>query len=260
MSTSTDSPSLPKDKTRALAWLLGTAGAAATTAQADLVEIDLIGNKASFGNGITDSTDADLTGDGIDDLTGQGALSFGLANNGPGLVGSIAGFSVGAFYDSSIDSYYVNVGSFGTSSEAALELRRYLPVTFTDSRINGGAPTEAVLQVLARNISANQHEIQLLRLIFDEDSPEFPRREFSQETEFPDWVAPTVTNTGGNKGDAAKLKLKRQIAALEAKIRKLKASTKLKPRLIFYSNPALFRQIQNLERRLAGLKRTLQKL
>jgi hypothetical protein len=48
------------------------------------------------------------------------------------------------------------------------------PITFTDQRINGGAPTGGWLQVNAYNTSATSHTVELGRLIFDDESTTRP--------------------------------------------------------------------------------------
>ncbi len=251
---------LSPDRNRALAWLMGTAAGAAATAQAALVEIDLVGNKATFnGNGIVDNTDADLTGDGIDDLTGTQAMTFTEAKGAIGITGQLAGVDLAALYNNATEAFYATVGYRGASADSPRDVTGFVFISFTDSRINGGAQTRALVQVRARNVSDTVHEIQLLRLIFDDESPEFPRIEFPQDEAFPDWVDPSLTSTGGNNA-AAKSKLKRKIAALEAKIRRLKATGRTNPRLPFYANRNLQRQLALLERKLASLKLALSNL
>ena len=48
------------------------------------------------------------------------------------------------------------------------------PITFTDSRINGGLATDAWLQVNAFNTSATNQTLALTRLIYDDASTTLP--------------------------------------------------------------------------------------
>jgi hypothetical protein len=48
------------------------------------------------------------------------------------------------------------------------------PITFSDTKINGGLPTEAWLQVNAFNTSLTSHTVELARLIFDTESTTRP--------------------------------------------------------------------------------------
>lgn len=154
-------------------WLPGAMALAASTAssQAATVQITLTGNKISTTAG--DQLNADLTGDGTDDVwsnrAGIGARSvyvfvsdsgvgaWLVASNGGNNFVGVAVFAPGG------------VGAGGIHSGPSIGSATYLnPITFTDSRINGGSPTEGWLQVNAFNTSGTNHTVELTRLIFDD--------------------------------------------------------------------------------------------
>lgn len=261
----TDSFSLSGN--RSLAWLLGTAAGATASAEAGIVQIDLTGNGATFnGTSVVDHSNADITGDGIDDLVGSSSLSFQNAK-GEGLAGRIAGVNVVASYryftSSSVPFtyFFAAIERNYSSNDAPVSVRDFVPVTFTDARINNGAPTQGYLEVSARCLAADSSEIRLVRLVFDDANVQITGM-ISVTTSFPAWMDPALQTGNNGNGNAAKLRLKRQIAALEAKIRKLKASARPNGlRLNFLrTNPATFRQIVALERKLAALKKALRRL
>ena len=71
------------------------------------------------------------------------------------------------------------------------------PITFTDSRINGGVPTEAWLQVNAFNTSARNHTVEFARLIFDDGSTTRPVFGSFPEVQ-PEWQVSAVPEPGSN--------------------------------------------------------------
>lgn len=242
------------DHNRSLTWLLGTAAGAAATAQAAVVQIDLTGNKASYSNStFFDNTDADITGDGVDDLS---PFSFSLVRSG-GVQGDINGYAVAAFRG--LSNFEVQLGVLTSQDPGPISRIRLFQVAFRDPRINGGQTTGGSLEVLARNISAEAHEIALLRLIFDDENTKMT--DISLREQFPAWVPPAVTTTGNKPAvNTNKAKLKRKIAALEARIRLLKKSLRpSSPRFPFAKNRVINRQIAILERQVAALKRALRR-
>jgi len=268
-------------------WLAGGAAlvGGAGSASAELVQIDLFDNTASVSgqNPIIDNTNPDLTGDGIADLTTSNALLFGGRIKGDyGLVGRIAGQFVLAVYRSSSTknlpsssgapenrrrsgTFEVNAGSNSASSKNITSVKNFFPITFTDDRINGGAPTSGHIEVVARNLSSTDHEIQLLRLIFDDENTQGPLKSFlSSSAEYPQWADIIAESRPLKKplSNVAKKRLKSQIAALEAQIKQIKATAKPNsPRLNFYRmSPATIQWIIKLERRLAAFKRALARL
>lgn len=263
------SPALSSDRLRTSAWLLGTAAAgAAASAEAATVQIDLTGNGVTFAtSSLDDQTYRDLTGDGVDDLVGSSNLSFRLAKARGGIEGVIEGVRVGAFFTTSSSTsttFVAFVGSADSSDDSPVSIRSFVPLSFSDPRINGGAKTAGRIEVLARNNSASSHEIQLIRLVFDDENTDLQER-VSTSLVYPTWNDVTVQSQPvptKAKGNAAKLRLKRQIAALEAQIRKIKATAKPNsPRLNFVGiDPATYRYLLSLERRLAALKQQLRRL
>jgi hypothetical protein len=167
-------------------WLPGAMALAATTAssQAAVVQITLTGNMISSSGG--NQLYLDLTGDATPDI---GFESVELPGNwaiGRVRIPLFGGFSMGTFraqYNEVAQVFYnkpmfynsggVGSGGFNTSpiASSAVALNRFY---FTDSRINGGAITEAWLEVNAFNESKTSHTVQLTRLIFDDGSTTRP--------------------------------------------------------------------------------------
>lgn len=151
--------------------------------------------------------------------------------------------------------YNVRVGNVTASTQLdAQSVRNFVPVTFSDANINGGAPTEGLLEILGENINRFEHRIRLVRLVFDDASPSRPLVKLNEV--FAEWGAPPVTATAT---DTATRKIERKIAMLERKIRQIRTRTRVNsPRLNFYRMPAgAVRQINELEREIATLKRRL---
>ena len=146
--------------------------ATAASTQAAVVQITLTGNKISSTGG--NQLVADLTGDTIADVT------LNAANYGGGTAGVLVnGDQVRAWYSY---GYHVSAifagGGVGAPGYVGMQQpgsAAYLnPITFTDQRINGGAPTGGWLQVNAYNTSATSHTVELGRLIFDDESTTRP--------------------------------------------------------------------------------------
>ena len=154
-------------------WLPGAMALAATTAssQAATVQITLTGNKiSSTGNQLV----ADLTGDGNADVGFNDAWtdenSAGVRVNGEWIWASMVNKG-GGVRQYSVDAMFAaGVGNAGGVGPGPLSAAYLNPITFTDTLINGGAPTEAWLQVNAFNTSATSHTVELARLIFDDAS------------------------------------------------------------------------------------------
>lgn len=239
-------------------WLLGTAAVgSAAAAQAEIVQINLVGNQASVnGANFMNNTDADLTGDGTDEFASS---SFNFGNRVKGDFG-VAG-QIGTVYlraeafstTSSSIRYSVRVGSASTSGGSPRTLRGFIRVNFIDARINGGAQTNAVLEVLATNLDFDSHKIELVRLVFDDANSEALIRLGEQQYKLWRDIATSLPTK------AAKNKIERKIAALERQIRKLKKqSSNSGPRLNFSGGKvAILRQIAALQRQVAELKRRL---
>jgi hypothetical protein len=269
--TSSSSPRLNR-------WLLGTAAfGSATAVQAEIVQIDLAGNKASIdGSNFVNNTSADITGDGIDDFDSSSFYfrQSKVKGGGFGVEGAVNGNYVSAFAQRffsrlapstsnvsqgsistsfSSTEYRVNAGnSMGLRGSTPQTARNFIVVRFEDPRINDGVRTNALLEVRAANLDFDSHEIELVRVVFDDADPE-AKFEASLETQYPLW---------GKIADSVALpqttsRLEKKIAALEKKIRQAKAAARPNtPRLNFYRTQAnRIRQIAALERQLAALKR-----
>ena len=84
-----------------------------------------------------------------------------------------------------------------TFSGPGVQSTAYLnPITFTDSRINGGLATAGWLQVNAFNTSATSHTVELARLIFDTESTARPSYTSIPDV-LPTWVS-AVPEPGSN--------------------------------------------------------------
>jgi hypothetical protein len=161
---------------------VGALALAATTASSHsaTVQITLTGNKISSTGG--NELVADLTGDGMADVTLSGALvgfpsyfsaTVGVNVNGGWVVA--ARFSrVSYRVDAAFGGEGSGVGTAFLSSSSTQSASYLNHITFTDQRINGGSPTEAWLQVNAYNTSASNHTVELSRLIFDDASTTRP--------------------------------------------------------------------------------------
>ena len=165
-------------------WLPGAMALAATTAssQAATVQITLTGNKISTTGG--NLLNADLTGDGVADIT---TSRFGNTGSGVSVRVGVVGGPLGrlfARYDTDSSSFYVKaqfmpnggggVGITYTSGSGLQDISFMNAITFTDSSINGGALTEGWLQVNAFNTSSRDHTVEFSRLIFDDASTTRP--------------------------------------------------------------------------------------
>ena len=268
------SPSSP----RLNRWLLGTAAfGSATAVQADIVQIDLAGNKASIdGMNFVNNTFADITGDGTDDFDSSNFFfeRAKVKGGGFGVFGYIAGYYVSALAQrfssvraqstsnvsqgnlstfSSSTEYRVNAGSSARLRDPdPLTQRNFIPVSFTDARINGGVKTNALLEVRAANLDFDSHEIELVRVVFDDAEPG-AKFEASLDTQYPLWGAVATSSPLPRTISP----LEKKIAVLEKRIRKAKAAARPNtPRLNFYGTQASrIRLIAALERKLAVLKR-----
>ncbi len=143
------------------------------SASAATVQITLTGNMVSTAGG--NQLRADITGDSIADITFANtvnrASSLYIRING-GLL--FAGFSSASF---GADAQFA-IGGVGTATAfnrpSAQNLNYLNPITFTDSRINGGVMTNGWLQVNAFNSTRTDQTLALTRVIFDDASTTRP--------------------------------------------------------------------------------------
>lgn len=143
------------------------------------MQITLTGNKISSTGG--NQLVADLTGDNIDDVEfGRARFYKSSVEVEVGPAGGPLGDFVYALSSGSsfyVEARFMSVGGVGRgySNGEGGQATSYLnPITFTDSRINGGAPTEGWLQVNAFNNISADHTVELSRLIFDDASTTRP--------------------------------------------------------------------------------------
>ena len=168
------------------------------TGHAATVQITLTGNTLSSIGGNT--LFGDLTGDGIADVVFANPLNTRTAGGNGRAQVNISGARVRAAVGS---SYYLDaqfaIGGVGTAelNPGVPRSINYLnPITFTDSRINGGATTNGYLQVNAFNTSRSNHTVALTRLVFDDASTIAPTG-LSTGTTYTEWaVIPEVSSLG----------------------------------------------------------------
>jgi len=166
-----------------------TTGLAASTGNAAVVQITLTGNTFATTTGY--NLFSDLTGDGTSDITLSGKHSY--SHEWAASLGvEVNGVHLSAFAAS--DSWYSVQAGFspvtgGLSGRVAKSITAYNLITLMDARINGGAATQAYLEVNARNISMTSQEISLLRLVFDDASPTILKSSATASTAFQEFSA-----------------------------------------------------------------------
>jgi len=160
-----------------------TTGLAASAGNAATVQITLIGNNFSTTTG--NQLNADITGDLMPDIAISDSRLIN-SNTYKGVLVTINGSGLSAVFDSAsifdaraaFPNAVVGWGTGPVGGELSDRVA-FNPITFTDARINGGAVTQAYLQVEARNFSSSSHEISLLRVIFDDASTTRPTGNFA---------------------------------------------------------------------------------
>lgn len=173
--------------------LVGAAGAVSSSAAT--VEVDLTGNGISMNNGTFASTlNLDLTGDGNDDFAS--ASFFGAAigqPDGKGISLQIGSQEARAFhgkkvyswsysttsgrfekYQSTFTGFSLKVGYSSFVSYDPQELTGFVPVKFTDAGINSGAESNGWVEVRVASTGTDDHSIELVKLIYDDESTEAP--------------------------------------------------------------------------------------
>ena len=165
-------------------WLPGAMALAATTAstQAAIVQITLSGNKISSTSAGGDTLNADLTGDGFDDMV-LGPATVNTNKAGADILGNGYRAAAGREYMGPGYGFVYQVGALigaggvgtgGAQGNVAVSTSYLNRITFSDLRINGGDFTEGWLQVNAFNSSETSHTVELSRLIFDDASTTRP--------------------------------------------------------------------------------------
>lgn len=219
---------------------IGVIGAGgASIADAGTVQITQVGNFVSTTQGV--QIDQDLTGDTIDDspkfrareTTYRATFGVELYRS------SISAFSIlpvigRATYSTSTFTYqvFVNNGStFTNKATSAVSagspntLSTFFPVQFTDARINAGQETNGLIEVVATSTSKTDHVVEIIRLVFDDESTAEPEDATLGGTkpEFDPNPPVTVANDPGDAGlQALKTQLQKKIKKLEKKAKKAK--------------------------------------
>jgi len=163
-------------------------GGLAGANHAATVQITLTGNMISFNGG--NQLVTDITGDGTDDVTfsndllGSNVAAINIngyrANASFQVVTSriytASGSVVNSFSQFTAGAQFAN-GGVGTPTAMGTSARniKYLnPVTFTDSRINGGLPTDGYLEVNSIAAGSTANSVTLTRFVFDDASTTRP--------------------------------------------------------------------------------------
>jgi hypothetical protein len=161
---------------------------------AGVVQITQAGNEVTS---LANNLRADLTGDGVTELPGlgvyNGETTFTSSGNWffrnraaayfdpPGgfyyqALGRAAYFRSGAgvvaFLNTTSKGYRNTVGGFDDSPST--DSSGMVPITFTDALVNGGATTNALLEVRAFSTSKTSHTVRLVRLVFNNKSTAAP--------------------------------------------------------------------------------------
>ncbi|MFZ9937576.1 MAG: hypothetical protein ACO3JG_11050 [Luteolibacter sp.] len=182
--------------------------ATAASSQAASVQITFTGNKISPTGG--NKLNVDLTGDGFGDVTTSNTSIFSDINSARVWVKVNGGKWLGASYDIPANGkkvYMINAQFAGNSiigpgdkgyisaSSSPVSATYLNPISFQDAGINGGATTEAWLEVSAYADSTQQY-VEFTRLIFNDDSTTRPTF-----TEIPgeqtQWQVTAIPEPGG---------------------------------------------------------------
>ncbi len=178
-------------------WALGGSAVlgAGAAAHGATVEIDLTGNGISMIDGVFGSSlDLDLTGDGNDDFTNASFVGAAIDNaDGKGISLQAGENEAKAFYGkrsyswsysttfgkienykSTFTGFSLKVGYSSFVSYEPQELTGYIPVKFTDAGINGGSESNGWIQVRVASTGTDDHSIDLVKLIYDDESTEAP--------------------------------------------------------------------------------------
>jgi hypothetical protein len=160
-------------------WLPSAMAIAATTAssQAATVQITLSGFKHASNAPMWNWTNfQDLTGDGVDDVTVQGLFqgtySAGVkVNGGAALFAARVGYKSG-YYTSGVTARggLPAWGDLAKNGRGAMSAIAGNAISFFDERINGGALTNAWLEVHSNISAGGRYSVELTRLIFDDAS------------------------------------------------------------------------------------------
>lgn len=199
--------------------ILGTlaASAAASSSQAALVQITLSGNQVSSNNG--NNLVADITGDSLPDLV------FANVQRRPGFYPAASvQINGGLVFASSSGSAAQGdaqfaVGGIGVAAaqiqSSGIDIKYLNPITFSDSRINGGSATQGYLEVNSRVVRGSTASVVLTRLVFNDASTTLPGSGLGTGTTYTEWTpVPEPSSLGllalGAGGLLARRRVKRE--------------------------------------------------
>jgi len=184
---------LPKRNNR-WKWMAGASAAtaaAATGAQAQIVQITLVDNQVQTFVGVNLNPDLTGTGPTVARLTGRTNL-FDSSARGTAALGlhvGTRGISANAHAGSRVTSNSTNrvfarvrsinqqnvvvksAKASGASGSGHISASLLIPLTITSSNVNGGAPTNALLEVEAFGQYSNGETVALTRLVYDLGDP-----------------------------------------------------------------------------------------
>ena len=187
--------------TQSLATVTGVLASTVVSSHAAVSTINQITLSSNLLSTSLNGLNADLTGDGTNDITlGAGVGNYFAANVlingnnvGAELFTALDPFSYPQIYFR-VDALFAN-GGVGVGAQSGLSLQniKYLnPISFTDARINGGATTQGYLEVNAFNASPSSYTVALTRLVFDPNSTTMTTAGLSTGTTYTEWVAPAI--------------------------------------------------------------------
>ena len=164
---------------------------ASSQAFVTLNQITLTGNELSLaGNNLN----ADVTGDGIDDINTTSFEAADGGSNGGYVSAVINGGAVNALISSNdgcfVDAEFApgGVGVRGSSGATPTSIKYLNPISFTDARINGGESTQGYLEVHAFN-TVSKHVVELTRLVFNPNSTTMGTSGLSTSDTYTVWTA-----------------------------------------------------------------------
>lgn len=202
------------------------AAGAAGIAEADTVQINLGNRVATLDGSIiqndiapTPGQSLDLTGDNNDDmfsLTATSlAISGGSSNYLLALRSSMGRLAIASWLKTGggSTSYYGDVPAASITTGSNQSRTGFVPVAFTDARINGGAETTGLLEINAANLGQKQQQITFVRLIFDDAGTAKPTDAMFGAAH-PEWQDPAVI--------ALRAKLQRQLKKKKKALRRAK--------------------------------------
>ena len=213
-------------------WMASSAALAAGAtgiADAGTVQINL-GNRVNSLNGFinqntiaaTPGQNLDITGDRNDDIFSLTASAIGISGGSSiyqlALRSSGGQMAIASWIKTGggSTSYLGDVPAASITTGSNQSRTGFVPVSFTDSRINGGAETTGLLEVNAANLDKKEQRITFVRLIFDDANTAKPTGVMFDDN-FPQWVDPAVIA-------AQRSKLLRKIKKKKKALRRAKKS------------------------------------